>query len=104
MKWLVLLSSLLLSGCLGINPVKVEPVVRKTVCITPPSADPVSLRDVRPVVIVDVNGAVWVGMTSKDYENMSLNISDIEKHLRQKNAIIQYYRDCYKESPDVGVD
>ena len=35
----------------------------------------------------------WYSLTSKGYENLSGNMADIKRYLRQVLSIIEYYRD-----------
>jgi hypothetical protein len=67
------------------------------VCNQPPAADPIVMREVDPVVIKDSYGISWVAITPKHYENLSLNTQETLKHIKQQNAVIEYYRECYKK-------
>jgi hypothetical protein len=66
------------------------------VCTDPPRADPVKMRGVAPRILLQGED-VWVAMTIREYENVSLNLQDVLSHIRQKNAIIRYYRRCIDE-------
>jgi len=76
----------------------------KIICSDVPKADPVVMREVLPTVIEDSNDNVWVAFTSQSYENMSLNIQEVLVHLRQKNAIIYYYKRCIEDAIIDSVD
>jgi len=52
---------------------------------------------VKPTPVLDYKGGIWVGLTPKHYENLSLNMQSILKNLRQKNAIISYYKECIED-------
>lgn len=38
------------------------------------------------------NTPVFIAMTMRDYENMSLNLADMRRYIEQQQATIQYYR------------
>lgn len=85
----------ILSGCAG---TEVKPVVTTTehvnTCVSPPKAGSIIMREVNPTVIEDKNGVIWIGITPKHYENLSINTAEILSHIKKKNAVIKYYRDC----------
>lgn len=102
-----ILSVPLLSGCI-FNPVKVttEPVERIPLVV--PSADAYNHRTVEWIVITPENaaavfaemkrkgeGVVIFALTSKGYENLSLNTADQLKIMRQDRAIIEAYQKYY---------
>jgi len=39
---------------------------------------------------------VFIGMTVKDYENMSLNVADLKRYIEQQKEIIIYYENSVK--------
>jgi hypothetical protein len=49
---------------------------------------------VEPSVIEDANGIKWVGITPRQYENLSNNLQDMLRYIRNQTSIIQYYRQC----------
>ena len=70
---------------------------------------PLKLNDVSYVVITDKNSKdvydqmikeskepVLFGIESKDYENLSLNLSYIRKYIIEQQQIIKSYRDYYE--------
>lgn len=76
-----------------------------------PYADPIKTRDVQWIIITPDNyeqvfselqksgsPVVLFGLTSKGYENLSLNIGDIRAYIQQQKAIIVAYEGYYKES------
>lgn len=38
------------------------------------------------------NTPVFIAMTTRDYENMALNLADLRRYIEQQRAIILYYR------------
>lgn len=38
------------------------------------------------------NTPVFIAMTTRDYENMALNLADLRRYIEQQRAIISYYR------------
>lgn len=70
-------------------------------CNSAPVADTLSMLEVDPTPIVSTSGEYWVGMSPKHYENLSINMQNILAHIRQKNAIIEYYQRCIDESVKV---
>lgn len=38
------------------------------------------------------NTPVFIAMTTRDYENMALNLADLRRYIEQQRAIIAYYR------------
>lgn len=72
---------------------------------------PLTLNDVSFVIITDKNSKVLfdqmikdskepvlIGIDSKDYENLSLNLSYIRKYIIEQQQIIKAYRDYYEPS------
>jgi hypothetical protein len=99
----VLIVSLTLSGCFWNTKETIKATVvvqKKTICIDPPQSSKVLLKEVEPIAVKDELGIYWVGITPKHYENLSQNISDMFVGLKQKNAIIEYYKKCLEDKPD----
>ena len=44
---------------------------------------------------------VFFAITPKDYENLSINLSDIRRYIIQKKEIIEYYEKSIKDVPDL---
>lgn len=89
----LLLLPLLLAGC----PWNVqEPITAPAIllCDTPPKAEPFKALPVKPQVFVIAEDETFVGFSPQDYENMSRNLQAILLHIRQKNAIVEYYKTC----------
>jgi hypothetical protein len=102
---------LALANCTWNQPQK---VVTKTEYIKPniqvqPHPRPVTMRDVKFYVVTEANFEqfkkdfnkdngqfVFVAMSVKDYEDLSLNLADIRRYLQQQKQIIVYYEKAVK--------
>jgi anion-transporting ArsA/GET3 family ATPase len=38
------------------------------------------------------NNPVFIAITTKDYENLSLNLADLKRYIQQQQSVIVYYR------------
>jgi len=120
MKLILLVLLLLVSGCsiLGskrdipdVKPVEVVTVVKKAPMYHPPlpsniSAVPVEWTVLNPELMQeyldDLNEGnaptnVWYALTTKGYENLSTNMAEVKRYLRQVLSILKYYREQDKE-------
>ena len=43
---------------------------------------------------------VFIAITTRDYENMALNLADLRRYIEQQRAIIVYYRQMTARNPD----
>ena len=116
MKALLFLALLLVSGCsiLGssrdipeVKPVEVVTVVKKAPTYHPPlpnQIDPVPVEwtvlnpELMQEYLDDLNEGnaptnVWYGLTTKGYENLSTNMAEVKRYLRQVLSILKYYRE-----------
>ena len=116
MKILLFLTLLLVSGCsiLGssrdipeVKPVEVVTVVKKAPIYHPPLPNqinpvPVEWTVLNPELMQeyldDLNEGnaptnVWYGLTTKGYENLSTNMAEVKRYLRQVLSILKYYRE-----------
>jgi hypothetical protein len=124
MKLSLLLILLLVSGCsiLGsgrdipeVQPVEVVTVVKKAPMYHPPlpnNIDPVPVEwtvlnaELMQEYLDDLNEGnaptnVWYALTTKGYENLSTNMADVKRYLRQVLSIVKYYREADEEEQDV---
>jgi len=120
MKILIFLALLLLSGCsmLGskrdipeVKPVEVITVVKKAPVYHPPlpnQIDPVPVEwtvlnpELMQEYLDDLEDGnaptnAWYSLTTKGYENLSTNMADVKRYLRQVLSILKYYREQDKE-------
>ena len=116
MKILLFLLLLLISGCsiLGsgreipeVKPVEVVTVVKQAPTYHPPlpnQIDPVPVEwtvlnpELMQEYLDDLNEGnaptnVWYGLTTKGYENLSTNMAEVKRYLRQVLSILKYYRE-----------
>ena len=116
MKILLLLALILVSGCsiLGssrdipeVKPVEVVTVVKKAPTYHPPlpnQIDPVPVEwtvlnpELMQEYLDDLNEGnaptnVLYGLTTKGYENLSNNMAEVKRYLRQVLSILKYYRE-----------
>jgi len=123
MKLSLLLLLLLVSGCsmLGskrdipqVKPVEVVTIVKKAPMYHPPlpnniSAVPIEWTVLNPELMQeyldDLNEGnaptnVWYALTTKGYENLSMNMAEVKRYLRQVISILKYYRELDAEQPD----
>lgn len=115
-KILTFLVLLLVSGCsiLGskrdipeVAPVEVVTVVKKAPIYHPPlpnQIDPVPVEwtvltpELMQEYLDDLNEGnaptnAWYSLTTKGYENLSTNMAEVKRYLRQVLSILKYYRE-----------
>ena len=120
MKLSLLLLLLLVSGCSifgssrdipEVAPVEVVTVVEKAPVYHPPLPNeivpvPVEWTVLNPELMQtyldDLNEGnaptnVWYALTTKGYENLSTNMAEVKRYLRQVLSILKYYRDLDEE-------
>ena len=125
MKTLIFLFLLLISGCsiLGsgrdipeVKPVEVVTGVKKAPTYHPPLPNqiepvPVEWTVLNPELMQeyldDLNEGkaptnAWYALTTKGYENLSTNMAEVKRYLRQVLSILKYYReqDTQQEAED----
>ena len=116
MKISLFLTLLLVSGCsiLGssrdipeVKPVEVVTVVKKAPTYHPPlpnQIDPVPVEwtvlnpELMQEYLDDLNEGnaptnAWYALTTKGYENLSTNMAEVKRYLRQVLSILKYYRE-----------
>ena len=120
MKTLIFLILLLASGCsmLGSNreipdvkPVEVVTVVKKAPMYHPPLPNqinpvPVEWTVLNPELMQeyldDLNEGnaptnVWYSLTTKGYKNLSTNMAEVKRYIRQVLNVLKYYRELDKQ-------
>jgi hypothetical protein len=114
MKVLLISFILLTTGCSSVlsKPPKVDPVEIITVQKPAPMYHPPLPEAVSPAVVKwkilnpetmreymtnyekgDAPAVAYYSLTTQGYENLSNNIADVKRYIRQNLAIIEYYRD-----------
>ena len=125
MKLSLLLILLLVSGCsiLGssrdipeVKPIEVVTVVKKAPMYHPPlpnEIDPVPVEwtvlnpELMQGYLDDLNEGnaptnVWYALTTKGYENLSTNMAEVKRYLRQVLSILKYYKELDEEEPETN--
>ena len=125
MKILLLLALILVSGCsiLGssrdipeVKPVEVVTVVKQAPTYHPPlpnQIDPVPVEwtvlnpELMQEYLDDLNEGnaptnVWYGLTTKGYENLSTNMAEVKRYLRQVLSILKYYRELDNQETETN--
>ena len=120
MKFLILSSLLLLSGCstLGnlfsrpaavpvVTPVEIITITEPAPMYHPPLPEGVTPAEIEWIVLNpgimrkyienydagDAPAVAYYSLTSQAYQNLSNNLADIRRYIRQTLNIIKYYRD-----------
>ena len=113
----LLLTTLLISGCVSWKPEKEIVVQTKIVernIPTVPHPKQVRLNDVKIYVVspevnydefmeefTKKNGAdSYIAISVKDYENLSKNFSELRRYIDQQKKIILYYEEAVKPSEE----
>lgn len=120
-----ILSIILLTGCSSLFTKKEEvpkvEIVNRYVPIEiyhPPMPAGVNLLDVQFFVITSKNvdeklkqieklqgnTPVVFAMTPQDYENMSYNLQELKRIIRQQKTLIDYYKDATQVTEDINGD
>ena len=125
MKLSLLLILLLVSGCSmfgpsrdipEVAPVEVVTVVKKAPMYHPPlpnEIDPVPVEwtvlnpELMQGYLDDLNEGnaptnVWYALTTKGYENLSTNMAEVKRYLRQVLSILKYYKELDEEEPETN--
>jgi len=107
---LILLSALVLSGCFGAKTVDIKADPVAPVVIHPPLPDQLQMREVKWTVfnrakieklLADYpdQEIVLFAVSTKGYENLSLNMAEVIRYLKEQKGVIVYYREEFP-SPD----
>lgn len=113
---LLTVALLLTSGCAALIPEKEIVTVTNTVPVDIPIASrpkPVNLIKGEFYVVTEENyeqfitdfkkkngEVVYIAMSVKDYENLSINVSELRRYINQQKEIIVYYETAVKESKE----
>ena len=125
MKALLFLALLLVNGCsiLGssrdipeVKPIEVVTVVKKAPTYHPPLPNqinpvPVEWTVLNPELMQeyldDLNEGnaptnAWYALTTKGYENLSTNMAEVKRYLRQVLSILKYYRELDNQETETN--
>lgn len=97
LKHLLLISTILLSGCSLFQPeivVQTRMAYTKISCPDYPSPIGIRMLPVKPKAIFDTNGIAWVGISPKDYEHIGINNQEVIRYIKGQKGQTKYYRDC----------
>lgn len=65
------------------------------ILLEPPSISPIETRKVEFKVSSDGNQAFY-SITPQTYENLSYNVQEMLRYIREQKAVIEYYENIYK--------
>ena len=116
---LLVLGLLILTSCSSVKPIEVQYQPADRVPLNLPAVDQLQLDAITWYIITETNGEevfeklekkkfdpVLYGLTDKDYEALTLNITKIMKLVRQQKSIIaaykKYYEAQYQEIDDTN--
>ena len=99
-----------------VAPVEVVTVVKKAPMYHPPlpnEIDPVPVEwtvlnpELMQGYLDDLNEGnaptnVWYALTTKGYENLSTNMAEVKRYLRQVLSILKYYKELDEEEPETN--
>lgn len=100
---------LLLSACGG-GKINVQATPEEPIVIHPPVPDQLQLREVKWTVfnrakieqlLADFPNQeiVLFALSAKGYENLSLNVAEILRYLKEQKGVIIYYRETFPDAP-----
>lgn len=107
---LTILSVLLLASCGGVKDVNIKATPVKPTVIHPPIPSQLQMRGVKWTVfnrekieklLADYpdQEIVLFALSAKGYENLSLNMAEVIRYLKEQKGVIIYYREEFP-SPD----
>lgn len=107
---LVLLTALALTGCFGAKTVDIKADPIAPTVIHPPIPDQLQMREIKWTVfnrekleklLADFpdQEVVLFALSAKGYENLSLNMGEVIRYLKEQKGVIIYYREEFP-SPD----
>jgi len=105
-KYVMLMGLMLLTACgtrsLQITSAPAQIAVTQAVDPEPVTMLPVNLNVVTPENMDEfitqlrnnqsTQNTVFVGITIRDYENLSLNLAELRRYIEQQQAVITFYR------------
>jgi hypothetical protein len=113
-KSLILIVSLTLPGCSildrpdpipQVKPVEIITIEKPAPVYHPPLPEKILTPALMEQYIADLKAGeapvnVWYGLPTKGYENLSSNIADTKRYLRQILSIVEYYKNLHLEEQD----
>lgn len=112
---LIILAFLVLAGCGGMKDVNIKATPVQPVVIHPPLPDQLQMRNVEWTVfnrakieklLADYPNQeiVLFALSAKGYENLSLNMAEIIRYLKEQKGVIVYYREEFPSPTDTGAE
>ena len=110
---LILITTLALSGCFGTKDVDIKADPVQPVVIHPPIPDQLQMREVKWTVfnrakieklLADYpdQEIVLFALSAKGYENLSLNMAEVIRYLKEQKGVIIYYREEFPSPDETG--
>ena len=107
---LIILAFLVLAGCGGIKDVNIKATPVQPVVIHPPLPNQLQMRNIEWTVLNRAKikklladypnqEIALFALSAKGYENLSLNMGEIIRYLKEQKGVIIYYREEFP-SPD----
>ena len=127
MIWKILPPLLLISGCSmfdrgqalpEVAPIEIIKVVRQQTVYNPPLPSKINSLPVKWTVLTPATMADYLkdlesgdapqnafyGLTKAGYENLSNNMAEIKRYIRQLRSVVEYYQDINKPKKPPGED
>lgn len=102
-RLIILLGILTLSGCALFEPrIEYVPVNTQVSCDNPRQLDSLAMLPVKWQLANNKEGKVVLGLSGKDYSNLSINIASIKSYIENQKSVIQYYENCIKRHNEKG--
>lgn len=110
MKNILIISCLLLLSACGHDKMNIKADPVEPIVIHPPVPDQLQLREVKWTVfnrakleqlLADYPNQeiVLFALSAKGYENLSLNMAEIIRYLKEQKGVIIYYRETFPDAP-----
>ncbi len=112
---LILISTLALSGCFGAKKVDIKADPVAPTVIHPTLPDQLQMREVKWTVfnrekleklLADFPNQeiVLFALSAKGYENLSLNMGEVIRYLKEQKGVIIYYREEFPSPDETGAE
>lgn len=108
--FLIAACSLFLTACTETARVLDKPVLVERAELILPPIQSINQADIKWVVITPENysqraeelaskgNVVLFAITPQGYQNLSMNVAELRKHIQQQNAVIAAYREYYQKN------
>lgn len=113
--FLVIFTMLFIAGCGGVKDVDIKATPVQPVVIHPPIPDQLQMREVKWTVfnrekieklLADYPNQeiVLFALSAKGYENLSLNMAEVIRYLKEQKGVIIYYREEFPSPDETGAE